>query len=109
MIRSRGGAAWPAKWCRLGATAGWWPRRSWPWPKPGAARRRAGGFPPRVRAAAQDLAGYRERWHAERTFAWLGTFRRVLVRYERQAAVYLALVTVAAIIVSLRRLIPGSP
>jgi hypothetical protein len=31
----------------------------------------------------------------------------MFVRYERHAAVYLAFVTVAAMIVSLRRLIPG--
>ena len=51
-----------------------------------------------------ELAGYRERWHVERTFAWFGTFRRVLLRYERQVAMYLGLVTIAAIVVSLRRL-----
>ena len=57
------------------------------------------------RGRKADLAGYRERWHVERAFAWLGSFRRVLVRYERHTALYLAFVTVAAIMVALRRLV----
>src|SRR5215211_4524142 len=57
------------------------------------------------RGQKPDLAGYRERWHVERSFAWLGSFRRVLVRYERQVAVYQALVTLTAIVVCLRRAI----
>ena len=56
------------------------------------------------RGRKADLAGYRERWHVERSFAWLQSFRRVLVRYERLAAVYLAFVQVAAVIMCLRRL-----
>ena len=59
------------------------------------------------RGRKAGLAGYSERWHVERMFARVGTSRRVLVRYERHEAVYLAFVAVAAIFVSLRRLIPG--
>ena len=59
------------------------------------------------RGRKAELVGYRERWHVERAFAWLGSFRRVLVRYERQATVYLACVTLAAIMVALRRLVPS--
>ena len=66
---------------------------------------RRGKRPRRGRKA--ELAGYRERWHVERSFAWLQSFRRVLVRYERLAAVYLAFVQVAAVIVCLRRITPG--
>jgi transposase len=29
-----------------------------------------------------DLSGYRHRWKVERTFAWLGNYRRLVVRYE---------------------------
>jgi hypothetical protein len=29
-----------------------------------------------------ELSGYRQRWKVERTFAWLGNFRRLVVRYE---------------------------
>jgi transposase len=56
------------------------------------------------RGRKAELAGYRDRWHVERAFAWLQCFRRVLVRYERLMAVYLAFVQVAAGIVCLRRL-----
>ena len=66
---------------------------------------RRGKKPRRGRKA--ELAGYRERWHVERCFAWIQSFRRVLVRYERLAAVYLAFVQVAAGIVCLRRLCSG--
>jgi transposase len=55
------------------------------------------------RGRTPDLTGYRERWQVERAFAWLQSFRRVLVRYERLAGIYLALVQLAAIVVCLRR------
>jgi transposase len=31
---------------------------------------------------------YQHRWKIERTFAWLGNFRRLVVRYERLITVY---------------------
>ena len=49
-----------------------------------------------------NLAGYRHRWIVERTFAWLGNFRRLVTRWERLAHVYLAFVLVACLIISLR-------
>ncbi len=48
--------------------------------------------------------GYAERWKVERTFAWLGTFRRLLVRHERYLSVFRAFILVAFILMSLRRL-----
>lgn len=33
---------------------------------------------------------YRKRWKVERTFAWLGHFRRLIVRHERLVEVYSA-------------------
>ena len=42
----------------------------------------------RVRPATQDgraLRRYRRRWIVERTFAWLGNFRRLVVRYDRSS------------------------
>lgn len=53
-----------------------------------------------------DLAGYRQRWRIERTFAWLGSFRRLLVRFESSAAVYRGLLFVAAASICLGRLVP---
>lgn len=47
---------------------------------------------------------YAERWKVERTFAWLGNFRRLLVRHERRHSIFRAFLLVAFILVSLRRL-----
>lgn len=58
---------------------------------------------------APDLAGYRQRWHVERTFAWLGGYRRLVVRFERSVAAYRGLLFVAAASICLRRLVPVSP
>jgi transposase len=44
--------------------------------------------------------GYAERWKVERTFAWLGTFRRLLVRYESYLSVLRAFLLVAFILIS---------
>ncbi len=46
----------------------------------------------RKKARTQDgrkLRRYRKRWKIERLFAWLGNFRRLIVRYERRAENYL--------------------
>jgi transposase len=47
---------------------------------------------------------YSERWKVERTFAWLGSFRRLLVRHERHLSTFRAFFLVAFILVSMRRL-----
>lgn len=52
-----------------------------------------------------DLAGYRQRWKVERTYAWLGNYRRLVVRYERLAHIYLAFVLVAFILICLTALL----
>jgi transposase len=52
-----------------------------------------------------DTRGYRHRWVVERTFAWLGNFRRLVVRYERLLSVYHAFFTLACILILLRRLL----
>jgi len=38
----------------------------------------------------------------ERFFGWLKSFRRIIIRYERIASTYKALVTIASIIIHLR-------
>jgi transposase len=40
----------------------------------------------------------------ERLFAWLGNFRRLVVRYERKARMYQAFVHVACVLIALRQL-----
>ncbi len=52
--------------------------------------------------------GGTRRWRIERLFAWLGAFRRVIVRYERHALqylgfVYLGFVQLGCILILLRR------
>ncbi len=45
---------------------------------------------------------YQERWKVERTFAWLGNFRRLLVRYEHHLCTFRAFFLVSFILLSLR-------
>ena len=54
------------------------------------------------RGRKPDLEGYRHRWIVERTFAWLGNFRRLVVRWERYACNYLAFLLIACAIICLR-------
>src|SRR5215213_4062318 len=45
----------------------------------------------RIRPPTQDgrpLRRYRKRWKVERIFAWLGNFRRLLVRHEHHLHIY---------------------
>ena len=59
----------------------------------------------RVRPKTQDgrkLRRYRRRWIVERSIAWYGAFRRLIVRYERQTLMYLAFVHFASAIIALR-------
>jgi transposase len=50
------------------------------------------------------LRRYRNRWKIERTFAWLGNFRRLLVRYDYHIKSYEAFFHLACLIVTLRYL-----
>lgn len=50
------------------------------------------------------LRRYRRRWKVERTFAWLGNFRRLVVRYDRSLLMYNAFFHVACLIITLRHL-----
>lgn len=60
----------------------------------------------RVKPPTQDgrkLRRYRRRWKIERTFAWLGNFRRLVVRYERRIQIYNAFFNLACVLIVLRR------
>jgi transposase len=50
------------------------------------------------------LRTYRHRWVIERTIAWFGAFRRLLIRHERSTRLFLAFFQLAAAIIALRRL-----
>jgi len=59
----------------------------------------------RKRPKTQDgrkLRRYRRRWIIERTFAWLGNFRRLVVRWERSLLVYRAFFHLACCFILLR-------
>jgi transposase len=55
------------------------------------------------RTSPEVEARYRHRWKIERTFAWLGNFRRLVVRYERLITVYSGFFHLACIIIALRQ------
>ena len=52
----------------------------------------------------RKLRRYKRRWKIERLFAWLGNFRRLVVRYERKVKNYLGLVRLGCIVNLLRYL-----
>ena len=62
----------------------------------------------RHRTPPQDgriLRRYRRRWTVERTFAWLGNFRRLVVRYDRSLSIYRAFFHIACFMIVLRRVV----
>jgi len=59
------------------------------------------------RGPKPNRSGSRERWQGERTCAWLGSFRRVHVRWERRLATEHTCVLLAAIVICLRTIVSG--
>jgi len=62
----------------------------------------------RKKPATQDgraLRRYQRRWIVERTNAWLGNFRRLVVRYDRSLTIYRAFFHIACFIIVLRRVV----
>jgi len=60
----------------------------------------------RKRTPTQDgrpLRRYRRRWKIERTIAWFGNFRRLVVRWERNISVYRAFFHLACILITIRQ------
>ena len=65
-------------------------------------KRRPQNWKPRQgRPVKQYTEEYRRRWPVERTFAWLGHQRRLLVRHERHAANFHAFYTLACVRIAL--------
>ena len=50
----------------------------------------------------RKLRRYKRRWKVERLFAWLGNFRRLLVRHERHVANFEGFAHLATIIILVR-------
>jgi transposase len=53
----------------------------------------------------RSLRRYRKRWKVERTFAWLGNFRRLVVRYDRTLSMYQSFFHIACALITLRFLL----
>jgi len=58
-----------------------------------------------VDARRSSLAALQRRWIVERTFAWLGNFRRLTVRYDRSLTVYRGFFHIACFMITLRRVL----
>ena len=67
-------------------------------------RRPAQWRPKRGRPVVARSEDYRCRYKVERCFAWLGNFRRLLIRWEHRFEVYRSFFAVAVLLVCLRRL-----
>jgi transposase len=51
----------------------------------------------------RKLRRYKRRWKVERLFAWLGNFRRLVVRYEWRVENYLGFVWLGCVMILLRQ------
>lgn len=52
----------------------------------------------------RPLRRYRHRWIVERTIAWLGYHRRLLVRWEKHAAIFLGFTLLGCLMITLKHL-----
>jgi len=52
----------------------------------------------------RKMRRYKRRYKVERTFSWLGNFRRLVVRWDNDIVVYNAFFHIACLIITLRRL-----
>lgn len=52
----------------------------------------------------RKLRRYRRRWKVERTFSWLGNYRRLVVRWDKSIVIYSAFFHVACLMITLRQL-----
>lgn len=67
------------------------------------------GFTPHIRARGEEAREIRHnprfkarRWIVERTHSWFNRFRRILIRWEKRAHNYLAVLHFASAIIALR-------
>jgi putative transposase len=73
---------------------------------------RAYGYIPHVRTRGQQVSAQKanphyqtRRWVVERTHSWLNRFRKILVRFEKKAASYEALLELACALIVFRQII----
>lgn len=53
----------------------------------------------------RSLRRYKRRWKIERTFAWIGNYRKLVVRYDRSIHIYQAFFNIACMMVTLNKLL----
>ncbi len=61
----------------------------------------------RKKPSLQDgrkLRRYARRWKVERTFAWFGNYRRLLIRWEKKMSIYRAFFYIACILITIKKL-----
>ena len=51
------------------------------------------------------LRRYQRRWTVERTFAWLHSYRRIVIRYERSIGIYDGFVYIACAFICINKLL----
>ncbi|WP_444901823.1 IS5 family transposase [Microbulbifer sp. SSSA007] len=56
------------------------------------------------RPDGRKLKRYARRWKVERTFAWLGNYRRLVIRWERYLSTYRAFFYIACMLITLKKL-----
>jgi transposase len=55
------------------------------------------------RQDGRKLRRYKRRWKIERSISWIASFRRLVVRYEREITMFYAFVHVACLLITLRQ------
>lgn len=68
-------------------------------------RRRKQGEPDEPHYNQTIAQYYRTRWIVERTISWLSWYRRIITRWERKDEVYEAFLTIACIMICLKRVL----
>jgi transposase len=64
----------------------------------------------RKKPSLQDgrkLRRYKRRWKVERTFSWVGNFRRLVVRWEHKIEMYRGFFHIACMLITLNKLLNG--
>jgi transposase len=68
-------------------------------------RRPTSWWPKRGRPVLARKDNYRHRFKVERSFAWLGTFRRLLIRWESLFRVYRSFFAFGVMVLCIKRLV----
>ncbi|TLD71492.1 IS5 family transposase [Phragmitibacter flavus] len=65
---------------------------------------RSNRLPENVTQDGRPLRRYKRRWKVERTIAWLGNHRRLLVRYDKQLSVFTGFTLLGCLMIVMRHL-----